>query len=43
MNNNLQKAHDPEGHIVDPDDWNEALGEQLSAEENLATHARLLV
>lgn len=35
MHSNLQLARDPEGYIVDPDDWSEALAEQLAAEENL--------
>jgi len=36
MHSQIQTARDPEGYIVDPEDWNETLAQQLANEEGLA-------
>jgi len=35
MNNTTEALRDPEGYIVDPEDWNESLAQQLAQEEGL--------
>jgi len=35
MQTQMQYERDNEGYIVDPEDWNEAIAEELAAEESL--------
>lgn len=40
MLQSLQAQRDTEGYVVDPEDWTEALADQLAAEEGLALDER---
>ncbi|HHL18743.1 MAG TPA: TusE/DsrC/DsvC family sulfur relay protein [Thiothrix sp.] len=42
---NIQVERDPEGYLIDPDDWSDEVAKALSEEENIAlndTHWKIL-